>query len=139
MVIAFFSFCRSEINPFLITSIQNLKIVSLSWNLAPRLFCICKIWWLYSIFLFIDYFFASSVQKIHLAFWCYLINLPETWCYLINLPKEKKKRISPFLRIGFNCLNTTEPLLGDGLLLTTQFPGLPSTHKKLPQNCRNFT
>ena len=35
---------------------------------------ICKIWWWYSLFLCVT-FFPSFVLKIHLSFWCYLINL----------------------------------------------------------------
>ena len=30
--------------------------------------------------------------------------------------------------MGFNCLKVTEPLRGDSLFFTTQFPGLPGTH-----------
>ena len=30
--------------------------------------------------------------------------------------------------MGFNCLKTTEPLRGDSLLFTIQFPGVPGTH-----------
>ena len=32
--------------------VQNFKIFILSWNLVPRLFRICKIWWWCSLFLF---------------------------------------------------------------------------------------
>ena len=32
------------------------------------------------------------------------------------------------LWMGFNCLMATEPLRGDSLLFTTQFPGVPGTH-----------
>ena len=33
-----------------------------------------------------------------------------------------------FLWMGFNCLNTTEPLQGDGLLYTTKSPEILDTH-----------
>ena len=59
--------------PFWVTSDQKIQIVSLSWNLVPRLFWRCKIWYWGSFFYFKP-FFASFVQKINSAFWCYLIN-----------------------------------------------------------------
>ena len=31
--------------------------------------------------------------------------------------------------MGFNCLKAREPLQGDGLLFTIQFPGVPDTQK----------
>ena len=30
--------------------------------------------------------------------------------------------------MGFNCLKVTEPLRGDSLFFTIQFPGFPGTH-----------
>ena len=33
----------------------------------------------------------------------------------------------PFLWIGFNCLKAKEPLKGDDLLFTIQFPEVPGT------------
>ena len=38
------------------------------------------------------------------------------------------KIMPPFLWMEFNCLNTTEPLRGDSLILTTKCPGVPVTH-----------
>ena len=38
------------------------------------------------------------------------------------------KLYGPFLWMRFNFLKITEPLLGDSLLFTTQFPGVPGTH-----------
>ena len=40
----------------------------------------------------------------------------------------KKELYGPFLWMGFNCLKTTEPLLGGSLLFTAKFPEIPSTH-----------
>ena len=40
----------------------------------------------------------------------------------------KKKLYGLFLWMGFKCLNATEPLQGDSLLFTTQFPGVSCTH-----------
>ena len=34
----------------------------------------------------------------------------------------------PFLWMGFNCLKATEPLRGDSLPFTPQYPGVPGTH-----------
>ena len=34
--------------------------------------------------------------------------------------------MAPFFMDGFNCLKATEPL-GESLLLTIQFPGVPGT------------
>ena len=34
----------------------------------------------------------------------------------------------PFLWMGFNCVNATEPLRGDSLRFTTKSPGEPGTH-----------
>ena len=54
--------------------VKKSKIVSLSLNLIPKLFRICKIrWWCSLCF---TPFFVSFFEKFHLAFWCYLINLP---------------------------------------------------------------
>ena len=52
--------------------VQKFKRFSSLWNLIPRLFRIyqIRVWW--SLFCFGPFFF---VQKIHLAFWYYLINL----------------------------------------------------------------
>ena len=41
---------------------------------------------------------------------------------------QRLKLYGPFLQMGFNCLKATEPLRGDSLLFTTQFPGFPGTH-----------
>ena len=54
---------------------------------------------------------------------------------MIFLNKKKNKLIVsnfpnftvPFLWMGFNCLKATEPLRGDSLLFTIQFPGVPGT------------
>ena len=35
--------------------------------------------------------------------------------------------VKKFLWMGFNCLKATEPLRGDILLFTIQFPGVPDT------------
>ena len=35
--------------------------------------------------------------------------------------------VKNFLWMGFNCLKATEPLRGDILLFTIQFPGVPDT------------
>ena len=59
--------------PLWVNLIQKFKIISLTWNLVPRLFQICKV----RCWCFRPTFFSGVVQKIHLAFWCYLINLPE--------------------------------------------------------------
>ena len=37
----------------------------------------------------------------------------------------KKKLCGPFLWMGFNCLKAAEPLRGECLLFTLQFPGVP--------------
>ena len=36
--------------------------------------------------------------------------------------------MTPILWMGFSSLMATEPLWGDSLLFTIQFPGLPGTH-----------
>ena len=72
MVMFTFSFLDRKYH-FLINLVHKFEIVSLSWNSVPRLCCICKIRWWYSILPF------KTIQKIHLAFWCYLINLPAVY------------------------------------------------------------
>ena len=57
----------------------------------------------------------------------YLISKDFLECigYIFNhLPKSEDKAIW----MDFNCLKVTESLRGDCLLLTTKFPGIPSTH-----------
>ena len=71
---SFYSFLDWKYS-FWVNLAQKIKIVSLSWNLVPRLFWIIKIWRWWSFFCFRPSF-ASFVHKIHLAFWCYLMNLP---------------------------------------------------------------
>ena len=71
---SFYSFLDWKYS-FWVNLAQKIKIVSLSWNLVPRLFWIFKIWRWWSFFCFRPSF-ASFVHKIHLAFWCYLMNLP---------------------------------------------------------------
>ena len=39
-----------------------------------------------------------------------------------------KKNCDSFLWIGFNCFKVAEPLLGDSLHLTTNFPRVPVIH-----------
>ena len=39
--------------------------------------------------------------------------------------KKNTLLYGPFLWMGFNCLKATEPLRGDSLLFTIQFPGVP--------------
>ena len=60
--------------PFWVKLVQKFKNITLSWNVVPTHFWICKIrlWW--SLFCFRPAF-ASFVQKINLTFWCHLINL----------------------------------------------------------------
>ena len=41
---------------------------------------------------------------------------------------EKRKLYSPFLWIGFNCINAIEPLRGDNLLSTIKSRGSSGTH-----------
>ena len=74
---SFYSFLNWKY-PFWVILVEKFKIVSLSWNLVPELFRIYKIRWWCSFFCFRP-FFANFVQKIHLAFWCYLINLPAVY------------------------------------------------------------
>ena len=76
---------------FWVNLVQKIKIVSLSWNLLPKLFRICKIQWWWSLFLW-EALLASFVRKIHLVFWCYLINFPTV--YLQRLEAS-----------GFSCFN----------------------------------
>ena len=64
--------------PFWVNLVQKFKIVSLSWKLVTRLFRICKIRWWSSLVLFYT-LFSSFVEEIHLAFWCYQINLPAVY------------------------------------------------------------
>ena len=40
---------------------------------------------------------------------------------------KKNKLYGPFLWMEFDCLRATELLLGDSLLFTIQFPGVPGT------------
>ena len=56
--------------------VQKIKTVTVSWNLLPTLFWICRIQWCCSLFSFVLQFLF---KKIHLAFWCYLINVPATY------------------------------------------------------------
>ena len=63
--------------PFWINLVQKFKIISLSWHLIPRLFWIECVKSNGDVHLFyFRPFFASFVETIHLAFWCYLIKLP---------------------------------------------------------------
>ena len=39
--------------PFWANLVQKVKIISLSWNLVPRLIRVCRIQWWYSLFLFL--------------------------------------------------------------------------------------
>ena len=39
-----------------------------------------------------------------------------------------KKTYDPLLWMRFNCLRAIEPLRGDSLLFTTNFPEIPGTH-----------
>ena len=48
--------------------------------------------------------------------------------FLLPTTSKKTKLYGPFLRLGFNCLKTTEPLPGGSLLFTTKFPEIPGTH-----------
>ena len=67
----------------------------------------------------------SSLQIICIYRWnSYLWNVSDT------LGKTLKKLCGygPFLWIGFNCLKATEPLRGDSLLFTIQFPVVHGTH-----------
>ena len=50
--------------------VQEIKIVSLSWNLVTRLIRICRINAPAHLFRFRT---ASFIQKFHLVLWCYLI------------------------------------------------------------------
>ena len=61
--------------PFYGKLVSKIKIFCWSWNLECRLIWLCKIQCWCSFILFWT-FFASIVQKILLAFWWYLINLP---------------------------------------------------------------
>ena len=46
-----------------------------------------------------------------------------------KMEKQLNKKLhGPFLQMGFNCLEATEPLRRDSLFFTTQFPGIPGTH-----------
>ena len=54
MVILMFFFFRLEI--FFVKLVQMFKIVSLTWNLIPRLFEICEIWWWCSFFFVLELF-----------------------------------------------------------------------------------
>ena len=58
--------------------------------------------------------------------WVYL------WCGIasnvIISVNNKKKLCGPLLWVGFNCLKTAEPLWGESLLFTTQFPEVPGTN-----------
>ena len=53
----------NENTPFGLIGAKKIKIVSFIWNLTPRLFRKCKIWWWYSFFCFRP-FFASFVQNL---------------------------------------------------------------------------
>ena len=46
----------------------------------------------------------------------------------MNIFHKRKKLHGHFLSMGFNCLKTTKPLGGDGLLFITKFPEIPATH-----------
>ena len=51
-MVIFTIFCFWPGFPFLPNLVQKIKIVSLSWNVLPRLIWICRILWWYSCFLF---------------------------------------------------------------------------------------
>ena len=46
----------------------------------------------------------------------------------LNFFKYKKRLYNPFLWMGFNCLKTVDPILGDSVLLNTKFPEVSGTN-----------
>ena len=65
MLFTFFVFYREY--PFCANLVQNVKIISLSWNLAPRLIRICKFQWWCSLFFVFNQkypFCANLVQNV---------------------------------------------------------------------------
>ena len=55
-----------------------------------------------------------------------MINHTELYIFKKDFLK-KKKNYDPFLWMGFNSLKATEPLQGDRLFFTIQFPRAPGT------------
>ena len=70
-MVIFIVFLLDQKHSFWVNLVQNFIIFSL--NLIPNLFRICTM--VMVTFSVLDLFFGSFVQKHHLAFWCYLINL----------------------------------------------------------------
>ena len=48
------------------------------------------------------------------------------------------KLYDPFLWMGFNCLKAIEPLSGNSLLFTTQFPKVYGTHLTDPRRMKGW-
>ena len=62
----------------------------------------------------------------------FLVKAKHVW--RLKTIKSNKKQYSPFSWIRFNCLEATETLREDTLLLATKSQGVPSTHL----NCDDF-
>ena len=77
----------------------------------------------------IDVILVSSYVNLNIFFFLLCNQKISKDCTIIQRRIKIQKRLyHPFLYIGSNCLEATEPLLEDRLLLTTKFPGLPGTH-----------
>ena len=61
--------------------VQKIKIVSLSWNLVLQQFKYAEF---NDAVHFFRFHFASFIQRIYLAFWCYLINSFSNMCSYIS-------------------------------------------------------
>ena len=70
--------------------VKKSKTVSLSWKLMVMF-----------IFSVLDLFLASFVQKIHLAFWCYLTNLPVVYSQRLEVCSQTLQYKRMFLKIFF--------------------------------------
>ena len=74
-MVIFIVFLLDQKYSFWMNLVQKFIIFSL--NLIPSLIRICTM--VMVTFSVLDLFFGSFVQKHHLAFWCYLINLPAVY------------------------------------------------------------
>ena len=107
--------------PFRVNLVQILKIVSLSWNLVPRIFRICNIRWWCSRFFFSTFLHVSSKKSI--------------WCCLINLPAVYLQR---FEASGFSCLcSYMYPYREVKILVKFTIISLNSTHWNLTNLTQN--
>ena len=70
-----------------------------------------------------DMIFSCFLSVIDLA----RKNFTRSYISYVIQNETEKKPYGPFLWMGFNCLTATEPLQGDDLTFTTNYPGVSGT------------